>query len=291
MRILPVFLALLAAAPAVAQPVSPDAGRVYELNEVEVLPRPQNAAEFVAALQQAYPLPMRQAGVGGTVHVSFVLGPNGQPGDVRVLSTPDSSFEAPTVQAVSLLRFTPAQVQGRPVPVRVEQPITWRVDTAAVAVADESSAPASTDVLEVADVLEGAAKVYELSEVEELPDILNVRDFQRALRSEHPRVDSHPGRQAEVQVRFRVHEDGSTSHATITRSTDQRFNTPTLRAVRVLRFRPARVEGRPVKVWVEQPISWSLVMGIPGWQDTENGSTGNRARRLGSPTFTTPSSP
>lgn len=68
MRIFPAFLALLAAAPVVAQPVSPDAGRVYELSEVEVLPRPQNAAEFRAALQAAYPLPMRD----GTVHVSFV---------------------------------------------------------------------------------------------------------------------------------------------------------------------------------------------------------------------------
>jgi TonB family protein len=289
MRTLPVFLALLAAAPAVAQPVSPDAGRVYELSEVEVLPRPQNAAEFMAALQQAYPLPMREAEVGGTVHVSFVLGPNGQPGDVRVLSTPDSSFDAPTVQAVSLLRFTPARVQGRPVAVRVEQPITWRVEPAVVAAADELVASAPEDELDVADVLEGAARVYELSQVEELPRLLNVRDFQRALRSEHPHVDSHPGRQAEVQVRFRVHEDGSTSHATVTRSTDQRFNTPTLNAVRVLRFRPARVDGRPVVVWVEQPISWSLVMGIPGWQDTENGYPGSRARRLGSPTYTTPS--
>jgi TonB family protein len=289
MRILPVFLALLAAAPAMAQPVSPDAGRVYELAEVEVLPQPQNAAEFVAALQRSYPPSMREAAMGGTVHVSFVLGPNGQPADVRVLSTPDSSFDAPTVQAVSLLRFTPARVQGRPVAVRVEQPITWRVDTAAVAAADEPLASAPTDALEVADVLEGAAEVYELSQVEELPDILNARDFQRALRREHPGVGSHPGVQAEVQVRFRVAEDGSTSHASVTRSTDQRFNVPTLRALRVLRFRPARVENRPVKVWVELPISWAVAMGIPGWQDTENGSSGNRARRRGSPAFTTPS--
>jgi TonB family protein len=288
MRIFPVFLALLAAAPAVAQPASAAAGRVYELTEVEVLPRPQNAAEFMDALRRGYPPPMREAEVGGTVHVSFVVRPNGEPQDVRVLSTPDSSFDAPTVQAVSLLRFTPAQVQGRPVAVRVEQPVTWRVDPAAVAAADQPVAAAPADALDAAAVLEGDARVYELSQVEALPRVLNERDFQRALRQEHPRVDNHPGRQAVVQVRFRVAVDGSTSQASVTHSTDQRFNMPTLNALRVLRFRPAKVGGRPVNVWVELPVSWSLVMGIPGWQDTENGYPGSRARRPGSPSYTTP---
>lgn len=285
MRILPVFLALLAAAPALAQPATPDAGRVYELNEVEVLPRPQNAAEFVAALRQSYPPPLRQAGVGGTVHVAFVLAPNGQPEDVQILSTPDSAFDAPTVQAVSLLRFSPAQVQGRPVAVRVEQPITWRVEPATEEAPVAAAEPPGPTV---EDVLEGAADVYEMHGVEVAPRPANVRDFQLALRRERPSVQTHPGVEAEVHVRFRVNEDGTTSHATITQTSDPRFNTAALRALQVLRFTPARVDGLPVKVWAEMPISFTLTRGHPNWRDPEHATSGNRARRTGSPSFTTP---
>jgi TonB family protein len=126
-----------------------------------------------------------------------------------------------------------------------------------------------------------------MNEVEELPRILNEREFTRALMQEHPRVESNPGVQALVQVRFRVEEDGTTSVPSITRSNDARFNAPTLSALRSLRFRPAKVNGRPVKVWVEMPISWARGW-TPGWQDPDTGATYNRARRPGSPSYTTP---
>jgi TonB family protein len=402
MRQLAVFLALAAAVPAGAQQASPDVARVYELAEVEVLPRPQNAADLLAALHQGYPPHLRQAGVGGTVHVAFVVGPDGHTGDVHVLATPDSSFNTPTMEAVSLLRFTPAQVQGHPVAVRVEQPITWRVEPSAVAAgepaeaiaADERElsgveelprplnhrdferalsreypreiAPAeatvqvrfrlepdgtvtaprvthSTDsrfdepTLRAVQVLrfrparvngqpvkvwvempiqwtpphalrssgnplagaggasptaageEVCAGGCEVSEVEEIPRILNEREFMRALMREHPGGDAHPGVQAAVvQVRFRIEEDGTITSPTVTRSNDVRYNAPTLSALRALRFRPAKVNGRPVKVWVEQPIAWGVGW-TPGWQDPETGATHSRAWRPGSPSYTTPS--
>ena len=43
-----------------------------------------------------------------------------------------------------------------------------------------------------------------------------------------------------------------------TNSTHEQFNDPAIRAVRALRFRPAKVNGRPVKVWVEQPITFQV---------------------------------
>ncbi|HEX5872928.1 MAG TPA: energy transducer TonB, partial [Longimicrobium sp.] len=357
---------LIAAVPAVAQQPSADSVRVYELNEVEVLPRPQNVQDFTAALRDGYPAHLRSAGVGGTVQVAFVVDPQGQPGDVRVLATPDSGFNAPTVQAVSMLRFTPAQVGGHAVPVRVEQPITWRAEAApAVAQApevpdsihvyavddadvrpqprnyrvfqaalpalypealrssgtaaevtarfavDPSGAPRYAHVLRSSDArfdaptLEavgmlrfqpaqrGGAAVwvwmevpvewtapegyrdpnasgdsingYELSAVDVLPRILNAQAFGRALAEAYPPALRDAGEQGMVQVRFRVEPDGTTSHATITRSTEHGFDAPTLEAVRTLRFRPAKVNGRPVRVWVEQPIQWTVSGAGPEW--------------------------
>jgi TonB family protein len=247
MRSIVLLLGLIAAAPAGAQQTPPDSARVYELTEVDVIPRPRNAKEFAQALQQGYPPHLRQAGVSGLVQVAFVVGPDGEPRDVRVILTPDPSFDAPSVRAVSLLRFRPGQLQGRPVAVRVEQPIIWRVG------ADE--------VAESAVATEADERVYELAHVSELPRALNRADFQRALTREYPLPRDHPPVGATVQVRFQVSEDGRVSVPEVTRSSDVRFNDAAMRVVRVLRFRPAKVNGRPVKVWVEQPITWEQRLG------------------------------
>jgi TonB family protein len=255
MRVLPLLAALVAAAPAAAQQPSVSA-RVYELNEVEVLPRPQNVAEFTAALRQGYPPHLQQAGVGGTVHLAFVVGADGQPVDVRVVSTPDSAFGVPSTQAISLLRFSPAQVQGRPVAVRVEQPITWRTE-APSPVTVAALAPA------VPPSVDKATQGYELEEVEVLPCPLNREFFGRTLAQSYPSVLREDGRAASVQVRLRVEVDGTTSNYTVLATTHPAFADPTLRALPVLRFSPARLNGQPVRVWVELPIEWSSIHTMP----------------------------
>lgn len=364
MRLLPILLSLSAAVPSAAQQPSADASRVYELHEVEVLPRPQNAADFTAALRAGYPVHLRDSGVGGTVQVAFVVRPDGRPGDIRVLSTPDSAFDAPTVQAVSLLRFTPAQLRGGAVPVRVEQPITWRAEPAPAAAVPAPQLPDSIHVhdVEEADVRpmprnyrefeaaldelyprelreanaraevvvrfaidpagrpqyphvtessdarfeaisldavrrlrfepaqRGGERVwvwmevpvewgaapespstasgdsvngYEMGQVDELPHPLNVQMLARELARSYPVPLRDAGIEGSVDVRFRVEPDGSTTHHHVTRSTDAGFDAATLRAVQLLRFRPAKIGGRPVRVWVEQPIMWT-VRGAPG---------------------------
>jgi TonB family protein len=239
MRPLAFLLGLIVAAPAAAQMAPPDSARIFELPEVEVLPRPRNTRVFNESLALGYPAHLRVAGVGGTVQMEFIVGPDGWPVNVRVLSSSDSSFNAPSIRAVLLLQFTPAQVQGRPVFVRVEQPITWRVD--------------STGLGECERPGEGE---YELSEVEELPWPSNRAQFQRALAREYPFGSVDPPVAATVQVRFRVEVDGTASMPCVTRSTDSRFNEPTLRVIEVLRHRPARLNGRPVRAWAELPIQW-----------------------------------
>ncbi|HEX2077839.1 MAG TPA: energy transducer TonB, partial [Longimicrobium sp.] len=245
MRSFLILLALVAAAPAGAQQVASSTGRVYELHEVEVLPRPQNAAEFTAALAQAYPPHLRDAGMGGTVQVAFVIGTDGEPGEVRVVSTPDSSFSGPSVQAVSLLRFSPAQVAGQPVAVRVEQPITWRAEAPArVAAAD-------------AVVVPDSIHVYPVDEADTRPLPNDLRDFTAALRRLYPHPLRATGASATVVARFAVNPDGEPQYAHVLQSSDPRFDEATVQAVLRLRFQPARRGGEPVWVWMEVPVEWS----------------------------------
>lgn len=121
---------LLAASPAGAQ-VSrgakiPAEGS-YELSAVEVIPQVKNARELVEAMENTYPDSLRDAGIGGEVHVRMRVDAAGVPHDMVVSSSTRPEFDALTLAAVAKLRFTPAQVGGKPVSVWVELPIHWSV--------------------------------------------------------------------------------------------------------------------------------------------------------------------
>jgi hypothetical protein len=85
----------------------------------------------------------------------MTVGTDGQPRDLQLVSSSDTGFNTPTLAIASLLRFSPAQVSGREVRVRLDLTMDWdsgpRHDT---------PGPDST----------GA---YELSEVTETPRMLN----------------------------------------------------------------------------------------------------------------------
>ena len=216
------------------------ASTVFELAQVEVAPRPLNAEEMAAALYSAYPPHLREAGINGSVVVSMVIGPDGQPRELQVISATDTAFAAPTVTVVSQLRFSPAQVGGQAVPVRLVAPIGWEAGPAPETVAEPDSG------------------VYEVDAVEVPPRPRNVEQLQRALERLYPPDLRDLGAMGTVEVRFRVDEEGNVQVPVIQQSTDPRFNSATLAAIQVLRFIPARVNGKPVKVWVCVPIQWKL---------------------------------
>lgn len=92
--------------------------------------------------------------------------------------------------------------------------------------------------------------------MDELPRLVDQVQFARTLMAGYPPGLREAGVGGTVHVHFRVLADGTVDAATVrvTRSTNEQFNATAMAAVRELRFRPARVRGRPVRVWVEQPI-------------------------------------
>jgi len=96
----------------------------------------------------------------------------------------------------------------------------------------------------------------ELSQVEEAPAATNVPEMLRRLSRLYPPALSHAGVTGQVLARFLVLEDGRLDPASITirSASHEGFRSPVLAQLPILHFRPARVNGRPVKVWVEQPV-------------------------------------
>lgn len=95
--------------------------------------------------------------------------------------------------------------------------------------------------------------------VEELPRLLNASDLARQLERNYPPLLRDAGVSGDVVLRFRLLEDGRVDAASIQTisATDSQFVAAAERSVGRLRFRPARINGRPVKVWVELPIAFS----------------------------------
>jgi len=101
---------------------------------------------------------------------------------------------------------------------------------------------------------------YELSAVEQHPEMLRAREFGRDIARNYPPGLQDAGVTGTVLVRFRVLKDGRVDLPSIKiiSSPDPLFDAPVLRYLPLLHFRPARVKGRPVKVWVELPVQFAL---------------------------------
>lgn len=248
-RILVAASLCCAATPSLAQ--GPPAGGVYELAQVETMPRPTNVADMRAALEAGYPAELRGAGRQGTVMVSLVVTPEGETRDVGVVSSSEPGFDSATVAAVRLLRFTPAAVAGKPVAVRLELPIQWQPaaadSTSAVASAARAAGPAGL-----------GPKTYMLSEVQVPPRPRNLAMLRHHMQRLYPPSLRDLGRGGTVQVRFRVGADGKVSDPSITRSTHVDLDRVTLEVIHYLEFAPARVNGNPVPVWAELPLRWEV---------------------------------
>ncbi|HST58285.1 MAG TPA: energy transducer TonB, partial [Longimicrobium sp.] len=59
-------------------------------------------------------------------------------------------------------------------------------------------------------------------------------------------------------VRLRVDREGMPRDIVVTRTSNPEFNQPTLESLALLRFRPARLDGQAVDVWMDIPIEWRV---------------------------------
>ncbi len=212
---------------------------VYDQQSVTVLPRPLNVDEFAAVLGDTYPGGTPEAGVVPSVHVRFIVDTSGTGREFNIIASTDSALHAPALAALSILRFAPAEVDGRPVNVRVELPIRWQVPAPAAQAPEVAAPPAPKEEI-----------------VEREPMVLNVRSLRDAMNREYPEWLKPTGMRGTVVVRMRVSAEGVPGEGQIKSSTNPEFNAASLRAVRVVRFRPAALDDRPVAVWVELPLQW-----------------------------------
>ena len=101
---------------------------VYDISSVEVKPSLSNSSEVQRALERNYPALLRDAGVGGTVQLSFRVNEDGRvdASTIEVVSSDNDQFSEAAKKVVERMRFRPAKVNDRPVKVLVQLPITFQ---------------------------------------------------------------------------------------------------------------------------------------------------------------------
>jgi len=119
---------------------------------------------------------------------------------------------------------------------------------------------------------------YELSGVEEQPELANRQAVAAALARAFPSRLRAAGDSGLVTIRMRVRDDGTVDVPSIqvVRTTNPGFSDAARQVVRVMRFRPARVGGTAVPVWVTLPVSFSSQASGPPPFVPLGSSTGDR---------------
>lgn len=125
--------ALLSGSPAfgqsgeVSRSARGDVAHAYELSDLHRRPELLNRARAERAMTRLYPRDLREAGIVGAVTLRFVIQPDGTVDrkSVEVATSAHAEFNAPATAVLQTMRFSPGEIDGKPVRVWVTLPIAF----------------------------------------------------------------------------------------------------------------------------------------------------------------------
>jgi periplasmic protein TonB len=144
----------------------------------------------------------------------------------------------------------------REIPVKISPPSTFRVraidytGVGAVGGTGEGYVPPADTV----------AAPLPLAVVDRLPQLKNVGELANRIRALYPPIYRAAGIQGRAVVQLVVDTDGrvEADGMSVISATAPDFGPASLELARLVRFEPARRNGRPVRVWVQLPVDWKI---------------------------------
>ncbi len=157
--------------------------------------------------------------------------------DENVLKERVAIFKEAAIEAISQLRFKPAEHNVKVGPVQMTQVIRFPLSKQQAAPSDSGDA--------------GGGKVFEVFKVETKPKRLN------SVKPVYPDSARTAGLTGKVFLRFKVNVDGSVSDVKVLRG-QTIFKEAAIDAISQYRFKPAEHKGKVVPVWIAQVINFQL---------------------------------
>jgi TonB family protein len=111
-----------------------------------------------------------------------------------------------------------------------------------------------------ADTAETMAAPLPLAVVDRLPQLKNVDEMAHRMRALYPPIYRAAGIEGSAVVQLVVDTDGRVEEEgmSVISATAPDFGPATLELAQLVRFEPARRNGRPVRVWVQLPVDWKI---------------------------------
>ncbi len=185
--------------------------------------------ELLQSVKSVYP-------PGVTVRLELKVNVDGSASVVKVLKGPEEFHQA-AIDAISQYRFKPGTLNGKVVPVQMPQSIIFRLPK------QQTPPPASGDA--------DSSKVLEFFMVEVKPKVMH------SVKPMYPEEALRDSLEGKVFLKFIVNVDGSVSDVSVLRGLEE-FHQAAIDAVSQVRFKPAEHNGKPVAVWMVQPVSFQL---------------------------------
>ena len=232
-----------------------------------VRPNLKNPDEVLRALQSEYPPLLRDAGIGGTVGVWFLID---RTGEVRRTQLQESSgreaLDEAALRVAETLQFTPAYNRDEPVPVWVAIPITFESTAESAAerapaeraqdapASDAERGPLGTPAA-AADPGEGPT----FTPMTAQPRLANSAEVAVALQNAYPPLLRDAGVTGTTNVWFFIDETGSVVRTQIAKSSGhEALDEAALRVAERMEFKPAYNGDEPVAVWVSIPLTFDI---------------------------------
>ena len=205
-----------------------------------VRPNLKNPDEVLRVLQAEYPPLLKDAGIGGSVGVWFLID---RTGEVRRTQLQESSghraLDQAALKVAETLEFTPAYNRDEPVPVWVAIPITFEPTVERVAGAHAGDGPTFTPM---------TAR----------PRLTNPDEVAAALRNAYPPPLRIAGVTGTTNVWIFIDETGSVVSTRMAESSGhEELDEAALRVAERMEFTPAYNGDEPVSVWVVIPVTFA----------------------------------
>jgi TonB family protein len=243
-----------------ADPARADARTTDPLPRAAIPPRPAPAAvhvepemlnreEVVRALERSYPPMLRAAGIGGSVRVSVDIPLDGRPTDVRILeSSGYPALDEAAIRVVQVMRFSPAQRDGRAVATRIDLPVVFTTDGRAF-----DPAPSGRLQPPGTDAAQAGGPVFTPMTV--APELINRAEVMRSLNEHYPPMLRAAGIGGRPTVWFHIDAQGHVQQTLLSKSSGHpAMDEAALRVAPIMKFSPALNRDQRTAVWVELPI-------------------------------------
>jgi TonB family protein len=208
-----------------------------------------------------YPESAKKAGVQGRVLLEFTIGKDGKVGDVKVLRGVSEDVDAEAVRVVeSSPKWKPGRIDGKPVAVAFNLPITFKLDNGTIQEIDEADAAKEKEELKAA-VERGESIPFSLLEDKPTFDGGDANKFSEWVNSQliYPEASKTAGEQGRVTLQFTVDPEGNVVNAKVLRGVSEELDAEALRVIsNSPKWEPGRIDGKPVPVTYTFPIVFKL---------------------------------